>query len=64
MKEVFLGLIKIENVEDEILKQRFIRLTVDADPFLTPQLDQMEAEGYTLAEAVMNLHQQIEAVLG
>lgn len=63
MNEVYLGKISIENVAMDN-GERFIRLTVDAEPFLNPQLEQMEAEGFTLAEALINLHQQIEAVLG
>jgi hypothetical protein len=58
MKQVHLGHIKIDNIDGE-----FIRLTVDCEPFLDKRLEQMEAEGETLAEALMLLHEQVENVL-
>ena len=57
--QVLLGAIKIENIDGQ-----FVRLTVDASPFLTQELDQMEAEGTTLAEALVNLHEQVEEIMG
>jgi len=58
MKKVYLGSIKIENVDGE-----YIRLTVDTEPFLDNRLEQMEAEGETLEAALISLHEQVEAVL-
>jgi hypothetical protein len=58
MKNVYIGSIKIENVDGE-----FIRLTVDCEPFLDKRLEQMEAEGETLEAALITLHEQVEAVL-
>ena len=59
MRKVFLGNIKIENVSGE-----FIRLTVDGQPFLAQELDQLEAQGTTLSEALIGLHEQVEAIQG
>lgn len=58
MKQVILGHIRIENVDGE-----FIRLTVDCEPFLDKRLEQMEAEGETIEEALIALHAQVEAIL-
>ena len=59
MRKIFLGNVRIENVNGE-----FIRLTVDGQPYLSEGLDQMEAQGTTLAEALLSLHEQVEAVTG
>lgn len=59
---IYLGSIKVEHIKDEG-RESFIRLTVDTEPYLDENLDQMEAEGLTLAEALINLHQQIEELL-
>lgn len=59
MRKVFLGTVRIENVNGE-----FIRLTVDGQPFIQPELDQLEAQGTTLAEALLSLHEQVEAIQG
>jgi len=58
MRRVILGHIRIENVDGE-----FIRLSVDTDPFLDKRLENMEAEGETLEEALISLHEQVEAVM-
>ena len=52
----YLGDIKVE-----IVNKEFYRLTVNM-PFPFSLIDQMEAEGETLAEALLALHEQVEAV--
>lgn len=51
---VTLGNIRIDNVDG-----KFIRLTIDAHPFLSPELDESEAAGETLAEALTNLQELV-----
>lgn len=55
MTVVTLGNIRIDNVDG-----KYIRLTVDAHPFLTPLLDELEATGETLQEALTNLEELVE----
>lgn len=57
MKPIFIGSIKIENLEGEK-----IRLTIDTEPYLDPQIEQLEAEGQTLSEALLKLHQFVEFI--
>ena len=51
-----LGEIKIETVNS------IYRLTIDAVYFPDDRMDQLEAEGETLSEALMNLHAIVEAI--
>lgn len=57
MKVITLGSIRIDNVDGQ-----FIRLTVDASPFLTPALDELEASGITFNDALVSLHEQVEEI--
>ena len=59
---IYLGSIKVEHIKEEG-KPSFIRLTVDTEPFLNEELDQMEAEGETIADALLTLHEQVEEIL-
>jgi hypothetical protein len=54
---VTIGTIRIDNVNGE-----FLRLTIDTDPYLDRRFEQVEAQGYTLAEALLGLHEQVEAL--
>lgn len=58
MKVITLGNIRIDNIDGQ-----FIRLTVDSSPFLTPSLDELEASGETLADALVSLHEQVEELV-
>lgn len=52
---ITLGNIRIDRIDDGI------KVTIDADPFLTPYLDGVEATGETLEEALSNLLEFVEA---
>lgn len=54
---VMIGSIRIDNVNGEL-----IRLTIDTEPFLDKQLEQIESQGETLAEALIELHEIVEMI--
>ncbi len=55
---VTLGNIRIDNVDGQA-----IRLTIDAHPFLTKSLDELEVVGETFPEALANLVEAVEALV-
>lgn len=58
MTTVTLGNIRIDNVDGQ-----YIRLTIDAQPYLTPELDDLEAYGETFPDALNSLQEQIGVLL-
>ena len=56
---ISLGNVKIQLIREEVGEKivEFIRLTLET-PYAS--LDQLEAEGETLAEALLRLHEEVE----